>query len=69
MLHYVQQLLTNFVCLLYSAEQVVYSTSLEIIHWKQATTLAEWWEGKEKVTLQAVQLNNEKFSESGDNSL
>ena len=46
------QLLTNFVCLLYGAVQVVYTSGV-----LQATILAEWWEGTEKVTLQAQQLN------------
>ncbi len=35
MLHFVHQLVANCVCLLFGAEQVVYSGFLEFYHWKQ----------------------------------
>ncbi len=35
MLHYVHQLLSDCVCLLFAAEQVVYSDFLQLFLWKQ----------------------------------
>ncbi len=43
MLHYVHQLVANHVCLLFGAEQVVYSEFLEPFHWKQ-----QLWEQNSK---------------------
>lgn len=35
MLHYVHQAVTNCVCLLFLAEQVVYTEFRDLFHWKQ----------------------------------
>ncbi len=35
MLHYVHQLVSNCVCLLFAAEQIVYTGFLELLLWKQ----------------------------------
>ncbi len=39
MAHCVHQLVTNFVCLLFGAEQVEYSEYWELFHWKQGAVL------------------------------
>ncbi len=35
MLHYVYELVANFVCLVFGARQIVYSGFLDLIQWKQ----------------------------------
>ncbi len=39
--HYVHQLVANWVCLLFGAEQVVYSRFLELFYWKKLLAAAE----------------------------
>ncbi len=39
--HYVHQLVSKCVCLVFAAEQVVYSGFLEIFHWKQLPAAAK----------------------------
>ncbi len=41
MLHYVHQLLSDCVCLLFAAEQVVYGGFLQLFHWKWRYESAE----------------------------
>ncbi len=41
MLHHVHQVVTNFVCQPFGAEQRAYSQFLELFHWKQLLTTAE----------------------------
>ncbi len=41
MLQYVHQLLSDCVCLLFGAGQVVYGGFLELFHWKQLPAAAE----------------------------
>ncbi len=40
MLRYVHQLVSNCVCLLFGAGQVVYSGFFELVHWKQLPAVA-----------------------------
>lgn len=41
MLHLVNQLVANFACLLFVAEQVVYSQSVKLFHWKRLPAAAK----------------------------
>ncbi len=69
MLHYVHQLVANFVCLLFGARQVVYSGFLELFRWTQlpAATENKADESGETVKNRTVKLQG--TADLGDNSL
>ncbi len=48
MLHYVHQLVSNCVCLLFDAEQVVFSKFLKLFHRKKLPAVAENYESGER---------------------
>ncbi len=59
MLHYVHQLVSNFICLWFGTEQVVYSGFLELFRWKQQPAVAE------NNAMKVVRVNKNSSSSAG----